>query len=167
MIWFDCLKVRHVHGTSLSWVNMITHGLLRQMLKFFIHPSASELFKWRLVQWQTLSPRYCGLFIIFWTPPYRIFPYMNKGVVIMFDTKLLSSGRILKKKDLRRRTSLFCVYLFLRLFSRTKTHLREGGSNVRTRVLDGRLGWPDMHAARGAPGVYRPKGLYKEHGTVD
>ena len=42
-------------------------------------------------------------------------------------------------------------------------HLREGVSNFRTTVLDGRL----MHAARGALGVYRPKGLYKEHGRVD
>ena len=61
----------------------------------------------------------------------------------MFDTRLLSSGRIFKKKDLRRRTSLLCVYLFLRLFSRMKT-FSQGGSNVRTTVLDGWLGqWPD------------------------
>ena len=57
----------------------------------------------------------------------------------MFDIRLLSSGRIFKKKDLRRRTSLLCVYLFLRLFSRTKT-FSQGGGNVRTTVLDGRLG---------------------------
>ena len=140
--------------------NHIYSWPLRQMIKF--SSSAREFFKFE--DWSSGKRCHQGIVVfsqsfgevfhveytttfygtwsagIFLKHRHTLFPYMNIGDVIMFDTKLLSSGRILKKKDLRRRTSLFCVYLFLRLFSRTKTHLREGGSNFRTRVLDGRLG---------------------------
>ena len=92
MIWFDCLKDRHVQGTSISWVKHDYSWPLRQMIKFFIKCQRT-LQVWRLVQWQTLSPRYCGFFIIFWRGVtcwiyhcnlWYILHIMDDGVLVYF-----------------------------------------------------------------------------------